>query len=429
MPDEPRPNAKPLVSPVETKKSKKKKQKSNAKVAPHGKKKPQKRSKQKQNKSAFGRFFSAIFGAEEKPPQKSKKSSPARQKRGPTKSPRRATSSSKSQGRNVSTSDKSRGNRSKDDQRNKVKPAKRDDKTQRVSGKTNAPIRTPRREKSSGRDKSTRSDQRSSTDSSNKSKTPSDNVRRAADLKQSADAVAREERKSQSASTPNRRAPRSSRTVGTSSKGSTKRHSSLEQSAQRGGETNDVAGREADQKLESKVQSARQTESPANRQKTQAPNQRQVTNRTRSEASDDRTDRDSDIEENQLLAPSPIEPDTSDEAENSIQQNPDTTERQFAANDPRAASQTKGGESAPTAQNVERNKHTPEEKPLSSVTPSNQSDQPSRPEPSATPHDELTPESKQTPETSEVQSSISDEASGSSGRASNDPRSRIGTHS
>ena len=429
LPEEPRPNPKPLVSPVETKKSKKKKQKSSAKVASQGKKKQHKGNKQKQNTSAITRFFSAIFGAEEKAPQKRKKSSTAGQKRSPTKSKRRATSSPKSTGRNVTASDKSRGSRSRDDQRNKGRATKRDDKTQRVSGKTNAPARTPKREKSPSRDKNTRSDARSSTDGANKSKTPSDNVRRAADLKQSADAVAREERKSQTASTPNRRAPRSSRTVGSSTKGSPKKHSNPGQSTQKGGESNNVQGREAEQKLETQAQSERQAERPTNRQRAKTSNQRQVTNRRRSEAINDGDGQDRDVPEKPIVAPSQKELDSSNEADTSVQQDPATPERQFAANDPRAASQAQISDSSSSADEEGTKKPTTEEKTSDYPTPSDPLNESASSELSATPPVPSTSESKQEPETSAIQPSLSEEPSASPGRAANDPRSHLGTDS
>lgn len=429
IPEEPRPNPKPLVSPVETKKPKKKKQKSGAKVAAHGKKKEHKGNRQKQNKSTFSRFFSAIFGADEKPPQKSKKSTSASQKRSSTKSKRRTASSPKSQGRNVATSDKSRGTRSKDDQRNKGKVAKRDDKTQRGSGKTNAPVRAPKRDRTPSREKTTRSEQRSSTDSANKSKTPSDNVRRAADLKQSADAVAREERKSQTTATPNRRAPRSSRTVGSTSRGSAKRQSSRDQSTPKAGETNELDGREPTQEKKTQVQSARLSEGAADRPNAEPSNQRQLSNRKRSEARNERTSDGRQTEEKQIADSSRIEPDSIKDADAPIRQDPITAERQFAANDPRAASQVQETESSRSSRDVGMDKPPTEEKPTDDVTPSHRLSESPTPATSATPPVQSTPEARPEPETSAIQPTTNDEPSASPGRAANDPRSRFGTDS
>ena len=419
LPDEPRPSPQPLVSPVNTQKTKKKKQKSSAKVATQGKKKQHKGNKQKQNKSAVSRFFSAIFGADEEAPKKSKKSSTAGQKRSSTKSNRRTTSAPKSQGRSGATSDKSRGGKSKTDQRSKGKTAKRDDKTQRVSEQTNKPVRAPKREKTSNRDKNARPDPKSNSDSSSKSKTPSDNVRRAADLKQSADAVAREDRQSKSNSTPNRRAPRSARTVGSNSKGSTKRQSGRDQSSQKVDETNEVQGLEPNQNPRTQTQSPRQAEGATKRQSSGPSNQRQSTNRSRSESSDDRTAKARPVKD----APTQKGPDSSVDADVSIQQDPVAPARQFAANDPRA----RGSESSQPTEHVSIDTSANEEKPVDDPLPLRQAVD-SRP-PAATPTTPVqpAPEPNQDLETSVSKPTVDEELSTSPGRAGNDPRSRLGT--
>lgn len=421
LPEEPRPSPKPLVSPVNTKKPKKKKPKSDEKVAAQGKKKQHKGNKQKPNKSALARFFTAIFGTDEKASKKTKRPSSAGQKRSPAKAKRRATASPKSQGRNVPTSDKPRGGRSKNDQRNKGKVAKRDVKTQRVDGQAKPAGRTSKREKTTTRDKNTRTDSKSTTDKSSKSKTPSDNVRRAADLKQRADAVAREERKSRTSPAPNRRAPRSSRTVGSSSKGSTKRQSSQEQPNSNVGETSDVQDREQ----ETKARPSRRAKDASNRQRANPSNQRPSANRTRSATSNDRTNQDRHIEGKEIETPPQSEPDLNIDADAAVDRNPVAPEPQFAANDPRAASPAQVSETSRSMHDVDANRPAPEEKSAEDGIPLSPTVDQRRPEVATAPPVQVTPEAKHDSEIAPIQQSVSDEPSTAPGRAANDPRSRI----
>ena len=418
-PDEPRANPQPLVSPVLTKKPKKKKQKSNTKVSAQGKKKQHKGNKHKQNTNALSRFFSTLFGTDEKVDKKNEKTASTGKKRNPTKSKRRTATSPKSQARKVAASERAHSGRSTSDSRAKGKQAKRDDKNQRISGQATTPVRASKREKTTSRDKNTRPISASNNASRKKSKAPSDNVRSAADLKQSADAVAREERNTQEASTPNRRAPRSSRTVGSNSRSSAQKQPKREQSDSRGGRAKDTSDREPDQVHETEAQSVRHERKPVNRGKRDSSDKREPKSSTRSEATGERPSHDRGFEKEDDVSPVRIEKESSSDEETSTQQVQNPSERQFAANDPRARSQ----DSNPTVESVEAESPSTEEKPL---------DDEIRPLPQSNPPESQqissqvvppTPEVAQGTESSSTQSSDATQASNaSSGRAANDPR-------
>lgn len=425
-PDEPRTNPQPLVSPVSNKKTKKKKQKTNANVATQGKKKQHKSNKHKQNKSAVGRFFSALFGADEKETKKRKATSGVAQKRKPTKSNRRSASPAKAQGQKVTTSDRSRTGRNKSDQRGKGKPAKREEKNQRVTGQTNTPIRTSKREKNTNRDKTSRSDSGSKAVKSNKSRTPSDNVRRAADLKQSADAVAREERKTQEVSTPNRRAPRSSRTVGSNSKGSGQRQSRREPSNLSDDKPEEVRRRESEQELATERHVARHEPKTSSRQGGESRDKRESIKQNRSEVDNDQNGHETEIEKDQDVTPDRNEAEPKSNMETTRQQVPSVSDRQFATNDPRARGQASDRDPRPREESVES------EMPSSKEQPFNEETRPHSPvglresQRPVSPDEPATPEVTQGADTSPAQPpSTREEVSAASGRAGNDPRSRL----
>ena len=426
-PEEPRVNPQPLVSPVVDKKSKKKKQKSNSKVAAHGKKKQQKGNKHTPNKSAVSRFFSALFGAEENVVKKNKKSASANRKREPSKSRRRTASTPKAQERKTTTSDRSHSGRKKSDPRVKGKSAKREEKNQRVSDQSNSPVRAPKREKTPRRERNTRSSTASNAANSKKTKAPSDNVRSAADLKQSTDEGTRQERKNQESTTPNRRAPRSSRTVGSNARSSAQRQPKREQPDSRGGRAENPRGRESDQELPTQSQSARIEQEPAaSRQQSDSVRKREPAKQNRSQATNDYSGRDRPIEKEQDVTPDRIEAEQKSEREIPTPDVPNTSERLFAANDPRARVETRGLDSQPAVKRVEAAVPSSGEKASDDETRAHQPiDAPESPQ-SSPPVLPPKAEVEQGAETSTVQRpSVDEESSGESGRASNDPRSRI----
>ncbi len=427
-PDAPRANPQPLVSPVVDKKPKKKKQKSNTKVAAQGKKKQNKGNKQRQNKSAVSRFFSTLFGADEKVTKKDKKTANTNQKRQPAKSKRRTASSGKAQGRKSTASDRSQDGRSRSDQRGKSKPTKREDKNQRVSEQTNSPQRAPKREKSSSRDRNPRSGTASNTSSSKKSKTPSDNVRSAADLKQSADAVARQERRNQESTTPNRRAPRSSRTVGSNSRSSAQRQSKQERADSRERRAENARDRKSDKEreTETQAQTERREQKPASRQTRDSSNNREPKERINSEALSEQPSTDSPITQEQDVTPVRIEAEPEDNVETSSQPVPSTTERQFAANDPRARGQAQAGDLDPATESAAAMPPSNEKSPGDEPRSQQPVDPPKSQIPSSTDVPPTQPEVAQGTETLTTQPATDGEkSSDASGRAANDPRSRV----
>ena len=427
-PEEPRTNPQPLVSPVVDRKPKKKKQKSNTKVTAQGKKKQQKGNKHKQNKSAVSRFFTALFGSDEEAAKKNKKTASAGQKRKPTKSKRRTASSPKAQGRRTTTSDKPQSGKSTSDARGKAKPTKRVEKKQRVSGQSNPPMRAPKREKPASRDKNIRASTNSNTASSKKTKAPSDNVRSAADLKQSADAVARQDRRSQEAPNPNRRAPRSSRTVGANSRSSSRRQPKQEQSGPRAESSENAHDLEPDQQrvTETRTQAARHEQMPTSRQKNDSSDKREPANRIRSEASSGQASRAERVEHEQDATPDRTEPETKRKVETSAVQDSNTSDSQYAANDPRARGRTQARDPEPAAASVDSELPRTSAKPADEVTRPHRPVDPPKSQQSSSPVVSPEPEVAQGTETSTPQASpSSEEPSDETGRAANDPRSRM----
>ena len=428
LPSEPRANPQPLVSPVGNQKTKKKKQKSNTKVEAHGKKRQQKNRKQKHNKSALSRFFTAIFGTDEKKTKKGKKTPSTGQKRSQTKSNRRPKSTSKAQGRNLPSSERSRGERSKNDQRSKEKVAKREKKSQRVSSQASSPARAPRREKTASREKSTRSDARTTNDDSRRSKAPSDNVRRAADLKQSADAVKSEERKAndQDSSTQNRRAPRSSRTVGPSSKSSTQRQRGRQQSAPRRTQDKNVNEQEIEQSVRMETESANQSQDRTKPRSIKASNDLQSSSTAQSSSNADSSIHGRRYEQEPPEAPKELEPTSSDEGNTAVEPEAGASKPQFAANDPRANKQTRIDDELPTSPKQSSNASTPKQNPSADEEPSLPPVKSTDSQTSSSPPEETSHEAQQTEQSGPDQSQDREKELSESPRASNDPRSRIG---
>ena len=431
LPAEPRANPQPLVSPVGNTKPKKKKQKSSAKVATHGKKKQHKAGKQKHKKSAISSFFSAMFGTDEKKTKKSKKTSSTGQKRTHTKSDRRTQPSSKTQRRNVSSSDRSRSGRSKSDQRSKVKSAKREEKPQRVSSQTSHSSKAPRRDRTSNREKTPRTATRTADDSSGRSKVPSDNVRRAADLKQSADAVPRDERKSQDqdSSIQNRRAPRSSRTVGPNTKSSNQKQRGRQPSEPRRARENNGRQRDVEQNVEEHSESASPAERRPPRRGREPSDNQQSTNPTSSASDIESSSQEKRNERSEIAASTVKESKSSDESKFSDGVDSAATGRQFAANDPRASNQAVTDDNPSSEANVDSNQSNPKNESSDGETASPTQVDSNSSKTSVVQSEVSSNESQPEPEIASVHSPAREEGPSESGRAANDPRSRIETES
>lgn len=429
LPAEPRANPQPLVSPVANTKPKKKKQKSQTQVTAQGKKKQQKSRKQKQNKSALTRLFTAIFGADEKKTKKGKKTPSTGHKQSQTKAKRHPKSTSKAQGRNQSSSERSRSERGKSDQRSKEKGAKRENRPQRASSKTNSPARAPRREKTPSREKSTRPEARTTNGDSRRNKAPSDNVRRAADLKQSADAAKSEERKAhdQDSSTQNRRAPRSSRTVGPSSKNATQRQRGRQQTAPRRNQDKNAREPETEQSVGTQVEPANQSQNRPIHRRARSSDDPQSNSTAQSSSNTDSSIPDRHDEQNPRVASENPESTTTDEGIPTVGHETEESTPQFAANDPRANKQTRTDESRPRSPNLNSDQSTPRKKPSAEEAPSQPPVESADSQVSSSPPDTTSHESQQAIQSAQEQSPDPEGEFSESARAANDPRSRIGS--
>lgn len=431
LPEEPRANPQPLVSPVGNMKTKKKKQKSSTKAAVHGKKKPQKSRKQKHKSSALSRFFTSIFGADEKKPKKGKKTQSTGQKQRQTKTNRRTKSTAKAQGqgRNLSSSERSRSERSKSEQRGKEKSAKREKRPQRASSQSNSPARAPRREKTPTREKSTRPDVRTANDDSRRNKAPSDNVRRAADLKQSADAAKSEERKTQDqdSSTQNRRAPRSSRTVGPSSKNSTQKQRGRQQSAPKPAHDKNVREQDNEQSEGIHAESSSQPQDRSKHRSAKPSNDPQPSSKAQTSSETDSSIPDGRDEQKPPAAPNKLEPTSMDEGNPAVEHETETSKPQFAANDPRSNTKTQTDENPPTAPNLNSNPSTTKERDPADEASSQPPVESTDSQTSFAPPDKTPQESQQAAQSAPDQTPDLEEEHSESPRAANDPRSRIGS--
>ena len=426
LPPEPRATPQPLVSPLSNKETKKKKRKSDEKVTAQAKKKPQKSNKQKHHKSALSRFFSAILGTDDKKPKKSKKSSRTGQKRGSAKTARRDAPSSKGKSRNVSANDRSRGSRGKGEQRGKVKSTNREEKPQRTNAQSSPSSRTPRRERAPNREKKPRSDSRATNETSNRGKSPSDNVRRAADLKQSADATTREKRNpdDQESSTQNRRAPRSSRTVGPNTKNSTQRQRGGQQSAPRRTRDNNGTEREVKQPREARSESESQIKGRAQQQRGESPKNKQSVRAPRSRASVEPPAQEDQGGTSDILSSARTDVTTTVEGNPQVSRGSEAKRLPFAANDPRANKPAQKDEKVPSAPRGSSNRLMPANEPLADETPSQTQVDTTRSQEQVAP----LKQTQHVPLKQEVDSPIQapepEVKPADSGRAANDPRSR-----
>ncbi|MYD44352.1 MAG: Rne/Rng family ribonuclease [Gammaproteobacteria bacterium] len=205
IPSEPTQRAKPLVTPLDAAKPKKKKSQTKASSSEANKKK---QTKSKKKQSGFSRFFSTLFGSGSTKQKPRKASAKSKQRSATTGTKGKAAGDQKSRQRNprAQTTNR-RGSNARTGTDNK-RDIRRDE--QRRNTQVGEPRRTTRRTDSASRERGTERRARQGDTTPRPIRKGSENVRRATDLKKSAEKSDAEERKSSDTAQPNRRAPRRS---------------------------------------------------------------------------------------------------------------------------------------------------------------------------------------------------------------------------
>ncbi len=426
FPDEPRANPQPLVSPVDTKKPKKKKQKSTSKAVAHPKKKQNKNSRGNRNKGTLSRFFTSIFGIEEKKtPKRNKKASRAGQKRSPSQTKRKDAPQSNPQGRKIAASGKPRTGKNKNDQRGNTRSTKREEKSQRENVQGSSAARAPRRDRNPNREKNVRTSRSTTNAESNKSKAPSDKVRRAADLKQSADAAAREARKSDDVSNANRRAPRSNRAVGSNGKRNPERQRGREQSVRKNDRARDLGNQESKQPQEFQDGQQPRTQGRTHRQDSEPTRRREPVNRSRPRTEAELSSRSSQDAPRQNEATRQALPESNDERVSVTRTEPTSSKPVFAANDPRARRQQPAIKEPKVSQNESAQESARSDNTQSEINPPRPSAHRPMSEISEPTSGPSSTEPEQAPEQTAPPQPVSEPDSVSPSRPANDPRSRV----
>lgn len=210
LPSAPRSQSKPLVTPMSAAKPKKKTERTKGSAG--GGQKKQK-SKRKSEKGAISRFFGALFGGGSKKSKAKKDQAKSAAKRRTASDRAKTGSTQRTRGRGAGQQE---ANRRRDGSRSRTGNGRTPRRTdsQRQNTQTTEPRRATRRESPETRERGGQTRNSRSDADARKPRESNDNVRRAADLKRSSEGTSAEPRRPADAQTPNRRAPRSNRTVG-----------------------------------------------------------------------------------------------------------------------------------------------------------------------------------------------------------------------
>ena len=211
FPDEPTTQPEPLVSPLGSGKPRAKRAKA---ASPASKPKKSSSKSRSKKKGFFKRTFDALFGTKRSKTTKRGASAKTSAKRGKSPAKRTTSKSERSGSRSASASDAGRRAPNSTQRRTGNNVANRDDQAKRSNSGAGEPARAPRRSSADGRERSSRPRTTGPRGDSRTSNTTSDRVRRAADLKQSADAATTETNTGRETARPNRRMPRTARTDG-----------------------------------------------------------------------------------------------------------------------------------------------------------------------------------------------------------------------
>ena len=428
LPAEPQPDPVPLVSPLSDKAPKKKKTKS-AKSANASKKK---RGKAKPKRTGVLRLIDALLGRKQAKSTKRKQTSNRSAKQGKKKSQaqRKTTKTGNTRTRKTNTGkDNQRTAKPKKKQtvkQNDTKNVRRERPTQKSKQNVPSSARKPQANKNVKREVEKRSSP--SAGNANEPKTrgkPTDKVRTAADLKQGADAVAKNEGKTKDSPQQNRRMPRNVRTSGeqqgqtrpqrrSPASGSTREKTANVQSQAKQGNRDDSSSQQparAQRPMrDPSIQSEENKRAPQNRRSGGRPDQVDARKPT----------------------PAPKEPVPSTQEQTQNQPHPQGDQaaprRQFAANDPRSRQQpAPSGTRRPPASTNGQPEHS--ETPAS-TQPKVPARQPTKPPSQAVAEEDASPktatqESREVSETATLKPAASQEEAS---RAGNDPRARVGAN-